>query len=320
VLATALCLFGNRASAGWDVPALPICRPLHEWRTPVPVWTPGFSKDGTLHSAPPELTNSVIYVDVGLDSDAPACREPPRNGLFEFDVPKGAPGASNGVEVKLADDQMGQDSLRDCIFNGFYTIAAGATEPNGVHEIILRPHEKSEIITSGRYCRVSAGAPAGLPGRAPVGRFAPQHEIPGTRLPTCRADGEDRIEIPIWEAQRKADGQLRSSPPQRYGELVFMTIVSANNCHAADAQQALAFPDSGTDAFQGGISLSLTGNSSLRSGHCVWSGLFMYDSANYHMGWAFLAYSSVDEAKVASTGQFCLTRRHGPLHRPTPEK
>jgi hypothetical protein len=89
MFATALGIVVHHASADTNVPALPVCKPQHEWRTPVPIWTTGLSKDGTLHSAPPEQTSNVIYVGVALDSDAPACKDPPRNRLFDFDAPKG---------------------------------------------------------------------------------------------------------------------------------------------------------------------------------------------------------------------------------------
>src|ERR1700692_2407376 len=150
--ATALCLFEYRAAADWYVPALPVCRSRQEWRTPVPLWTPGLAKNGTLRSAPPEPANSVIYIDIGLDSNAPACVEPPRDGLFEFDIPKGTPGAPNALKVKIADDQMGQDSFHDCIFDGFYIAAPGPARADDGRELVLRPLDKFAIIASGRYC------------------------------------------------------------------------------------------------------------------------------------------------------------------------
>lgn len=318
-LATVLCLIAFRASADSDAPALPICR-AHEWRTPVPVWTPGLSKDGTLHAAPPEPISKVIYIGVGLDRDAPACQDPPPNGPFEFDVPKGTPGAPNGVKVKITDHEFGQDSFRDCIFDGFYTTVPGAAEPGSIPEMILRPLDKSEIIMSGRYCRASTDVTAHLSHHPPLAPPAQPRQSAEAVLPACRKAGEDRIGIPVWGARQKPDSRLRSSPPQRYGQLVFMVIELPDDCRGDDKHQDLDFPDSKTDATQGGTSLFLTGNPRSHNGHCIWSGLFMYDSGYYHMGWAFLTYNAVSEAKVASTGQFCLMPRNGPLHRQATQK
>ena len=102
-LATALCCFyTSSALADWDTPELPVCRPQHEWRTPVLVWTPGLTDDGRLPSAPPESKDSVIYINVGLDGYAPTCRELPDNGMFEFDVPKGATGTPGSLHRPAA--------------------------------------------------------------------------------------------------------------------------------------------------------------------------------------------------------------------------
>lgn len=319
-LTAALCLVPYRVSADSDAPALPVCRPQQEWRTPVPVWAAGLTKDGTLHSAPPEQANSVIYIDLGLHSDAPACQDPPPNGPFEFDVPKGTPGAPNGVRVKITDDDFRQDSFHDCIFDGFYTTAPGAAASAGIHEMILRPLDKSDIIMSGRYCRASASMTASLSHHPLPASPAPPRQKARAVLPDRRKTGEDRVEIPVWGARQRPDSRLRFPPPQRYGQLVFMTIVSPENCHGDDKHQDLDFPDSKADATQGGTSLFLTGNSRSQNGHCVWSGLFMYEAGSYQMGWAFLTYNAVDEAKVASTGQFCLRQPHVPLNREAAQK
>lgn len=160
-LAIALTPFSYPASADSDTPALPVCRPQHEWRTPVPVWTPALTKDGTLPSAPPERTNGTIFIDVGLDKNAPACETPPSNNLFEFEVPKGTPGAPNGLKVKIADDQMGEDSFHDCIFNGFYAATPRAARPDGMHqgwtETYFAPIDKSRIEATGQYCMARGG-------------------------------------------------------------------------------------------------------------------------------------------------------------------
>jgi len=317
-LATALCLFGYQAAADWYVPALPVCRSPQEWRTPVPVWTPGLAKNGTLRSAPPEPTSSVIYIVVGVDSDAPACVEPPRDALFEFGIPQATPGAPNGLKVKIADDQMGEDSFHDCVFEGFYTTAPGAARADGGRELVLRPLDEFAIIASGRYCRAGATAAARLSHRAPVAPRAAPSESPRALLPTCRKTGEHRLEIPVWEPRLTSDGYLRSLPPQGDGKLVFMSIVSPIDCRGAAPD--LELPDPGTDPGQSGTFVVPLGKFRSQNGHCVWSGLYMNDSVGFQKGFAITSFKQVDEGKVASSGQFCLARRHGPLHRPTPQE
>jgi hypothetical protein len=316
--ATVLCLFASHASADWNAPALPVCKPQHEWRTPVPVWTPGIAKDRRLDSVPPEPTTGVIYIDVGVASYAPACRDQPENGIFEFDVPRGTMGAPDGLRLKIADDQMGYDSFRDCMFNGFYTPAQATTLPNDVRELTLRPLDKFTVIASGRYCRADAGAAAHLLQQAPIAPPATMRESPWTLLPTCRAIAEDRIEIPVWEPRFTSHGGLRSVPPQDGdGKLVFMAVASPIDCLGAAPD--LDLPASAADP-QSGTSVDLNGRFRSENKHCVWSGLYMNDAVGYQHGWATTSFIQVDEAKVASSGQFCLTRRHGPLRRPAPLK
>ena len=308
-------LFAYRAAADWPFPSLPVCRPQHEWRTPVPLWFPGLAERAKLDSAPPEPSDGVIYIDVGLLSYDPACVEPPPSGLFEFDVPKGTPGAPGGLKVKIADDQMREDSSRDCIFNGFYTATRGAARPDDRREVVLRPRDKFEIIGSGRYCRAGPYAGARRADHAP----AAGHATPRAVLPTCRKTGEDRVEIPVWEPRFTSAGDLRSLPPEGDGKLVFMAIVAPiGECQGGGVVLELAHP--GPDRSDEGTAVVLLGRSWAENGHCVLSSLYMNDEVGSQHGSVSITFKPVDEAKVASSGQFCLAWRHGPLHRPAAQK
>ena len=127
----------------------------------------------------------------------------------------------------------------------------------------------------------------------------------------------------MWEPRLAPNDEIRSEPPQGEGKLVFMSIVANTDCPGVwqDQFYSLKRPDPQEgDLTPGGFAVALRGNVRSENGHCIWSGLFMNDSVSSQMGWETTAFITVDEERAASSGQYCLARRHGLLHRPQQQK
>jgi hypothetical protein len=308
-----------------DIPALPLCRPIHEFRTPVPIWRPGppLTRDGKLSSAPPRGRDGVIYIGLGVDSEFPAC-SPSSDEDFIFEVPSGSPGLqSGGQRIKMLGGAVRYDFLRDCIFRGFYANEPVAGVRDGWSETNLRALDTFEVLSSGRYCLADAASSVDAPNRSRPRHPAPTHSTPRTTsravLPTCRRFGETRMEVPVWQPKLTSEGNLLSEPPQREDGLVYISIVSNENCPGPwqDRFHTLVRPDDPDKSYSesGGLELLLRGHIRSENGQCVWSGLFLNDDNGSKHGWTSVVYIAVEERKLAASNQYCLARRHGPLRR-----
>jgi hypothetical protein len=311
------------AMATSDDPALPLCRPAHEFRTPVPIWSAGFTRNGKLASAPPQGNSQIVYIDLVASWEVPTCDPSNDDKVFTFDVPNGGPNPqSGGLRVNIFDDEMNQPG-GGCIFKGFY-----ANEPvSGVHEgwseTNFRRVDKFEVMASGRYCKADAKSAPRLsdPSRLTHAPAPPLKQR--AFLPTCRRFGEDRTPVPVWQPKVTNEFHPSSEPPQGDGKFVYISIVADFDCAGAwqDRFEKLRFPNDTKDLTSGGFEVALRGNIRSENGHCVWSGLFMNELPyGGGMGWLTTVFLAVDESKVATSGQYCLARHHRPLHRPSKQQ
>ncbi len=302
------------AMAASDGPALPPCKPVGEFRTPVAVWESGYTRDGTLSSVPPQGRGRVVYMDIITGQDYAACAGPEQNGVFAFEVPSRTPGLRSGsLHVNIIEPEM-QATRGGCHFNGFYVNEPVHSVEEGRSETSFRPLDTMEVMTSGRYCR----ADAKLAARWSESDQLSQATAPPLRqrdfLSTCRRFGEDRMQVAVWAPKVNNNRHSSSLPPQGFGRLVYVSIVADYDCKGEWQDQMLTIPDAENG---GGLEVSLTANMRSEKGRCVWSGLFMTGvPEGVNMGWAATSFISVDEKKVATSEQYCLARQHGPLHRP----
>jgi len=308
------------AMAASDGPALPRCKPVGDHRTPVAVWEPGYTRDGTLSSVPPQGKGRVVYMDLVTGPDYEACAGPEQNGVFAFEVPSGTPGLRSGsLHLTILEPKM-KATRGGCHFNGFYVNEPVHSVEEGRSETSFRPLDTMEVMTSGRYCR----ADAKLAARWSESDQLSQATVPPLKqrdfLSICRPFGEGRMAISVWAPKVNKHSHVSSVPPQGYGRLVYVSIVADYDCAGAwqDQYYTLTRPNDKKEATYGGLEISLRGNIRSEKGHCVWSGLFMTGLfQGWAMGWAATSFISVDENKVATSGQYCLARRHGPLRRPS---
>jgi len=261
-------------------------------------------------------------IDLSAGEDVAACVGISEGATFILTAPRARPGAGRrGVKVSF-DDQP--DWVHgSCLVRGFFINEPAAISRDGWRTAHLRGLNKIEIMTSGRFC-VAGAASTTHPRRiARLGPVSVIRPIPGAVLPTCRKHGEKRSEIPVWAPRLARNDDIRSEPPQGDGKLVFMSIVGNIDCPGVwqDRFYSLEHPNPKVEDFDaGGFSVELRGNVRSENGHCIWSGLFMNDAIGFNMGWATAAFIAIDESAAAASGQFCLARRHGPLHRPTQAK
>ncbi len=311
------------AMAASDGPALPRCKPVGDHRTPVAVWEPGYTRDGTLSSAPPQGRGRVVYMDLITGQDYEACAGPEQNGVFAFEVPSRTPGLRSGsLHVNILEPEM-QATRGGCHFNGFYVNEPVHSVEEGRSETSFRPLDTTEVMTSGRYCRADAKLAA---------RWSESDQLSQTAAPplkqrdflsTCRRFGEDRMAITAWAPKANKNGYPSSAPPQGFGRLVYVAIVADFDCPGAwqDKFETLTLPNDKKNSSGGGLEISLRGNIRSEKGRCVWSGLFMTGvPEGMNMGWAATSFIAVDEKKVATSEQYCLARQHGPLHRPSKQQ
>jgi len=303
------------AMAASDGPALPSCKPVGEFRTPVAVWEPGFTNDGTLSSVPPQGKGRVVYMDIITGPDYEACAGPEQNGVFAFEVPSGTPGLRSGsLHLTILEPKM-KATRGGCHFNGFYVNEPVHSVEEGRSETSFRPLGTMEVMMSGRYCRADAKLAARWSESDRLNRATAPRLKQRDFLSTCRRFGEDRMPVAVWAPKVNDNRRPSSPPPQGFGRLVYVSIVADYDCKGEWQNQTLEIPNVENG---GGLEISLDGNMRSEKGHCVWSGLFMTGvPIGVNAGWAAMSLTAVDEKKVATSGQHCLARGHGPLHRPS---
>jgi hypothetical protein len=284
-------------------PALPRCRPAHELRTPMPVWTPKVI-DGKLSSAPPRGEGRIVYFHFNTDDNFAGCIEPPEDNLYVFEFLDGKHGPGvRGLKVNIYDRSKAVGGGA-CFLSGFYVNKPANQTHDAWIETTFRPVDKFEIMSSGRYCLGDE-------------RSASDAE-PRDSLPACKRLGEDRTPVPLWQPKLTRGENLSSKPPMGDGKFVYISIVRAEDCPGPWQDQPTYFTLANDDKDphdSGGLEVAVIGNVRSQNGHCVWSGIYMNEPVTgMHQGWWSTTFRAVDAAKVISSGQFCQAQHDVAAH------
>lgn len=129
-------------------------------------------------------------------------------------------------------------------------------------------------------------------------------------VPVCKS-GDGRTMIPVWDPSVDDRDNLSSDPPQKDGQIVFITLVqdaSKTTCND-EALNSFNRPHNPKEIMEGGLAVNIRGNTQFANGHCYFSGYYMNeDVMGLHQGWVETYYGAVDKKEIVMSGKYCLSK------------
>lgn len=117
--------------------------------------------------------------------------------------------------------------------------------------------------------------------------------------------------IPVWDPSVDDRDNLSSDPPQKDGQIVFITLVqdaSKTTCND-EALNSFNRPHNPKEIMEGGLAVNIRGNTQFANGHCYFSGYYMNeDVMGLHQGWVETYYGAVDKKEIVMSGKYCLSK------------
>jgi hypothetical protein len=288
--------------------ALPPCKKVHETRTPMAIWEPQVTANGELTSAPPR--SRIVYIQFMVDDDLVHCLNAPDDKVYAFTYadPKKSGGAAGKINIR------GQTQYTlfgfECYFSGFYINEAASANSHGTDTADFRPTDKFDVMSSGQYCR---------DGQVPrLGPYSRPHDAATSdslrrypNLPVCRAVGENRVPVPIWNPRvtpTPTTDIVSTEPPTGDGRIVYISVTPSPQ-YCGEDPLSLNWPNDPKNPDFGGIEVKLRGNAHAETGRCVLAGFYMNEMAfGVLQGWVSGNFGAVDEKRVIASGTYCLAK------------
>src|SRR6266850_3293253 len=143
------------AMAASEDPALPLCRAIGEFRTPVLTWVAWVTPEGKLSAAPPHGNGRMVYIDLSVGDNHEACASPPGDGFsFQFTDETSGP-QSGGLRLNFPNNRTNYYWKYGCVFNGFYVNEPVPGVRDGWRETSFRPVDRFEVMASGVTVRAT---------------------------------------------------------------------------------------------------------------------------------------------------------------------
>lgn len=129
-------------------------------------------------------------------------------------------------------------------------------------------------------------------------------------VPVCKA-GDGRKKIPVWKPSVDDDNNLSSDPPQKDGQIVYISLYQDSNKTTCDDKELNSFsrPSNPKDVMEGGLAVNIRGNTQFANGICYFRGYYMNEEVmGIHQGWTETYFGAISKEKIVTSEKYCLSK------------
>lgn len=192
-------------------------------------------------------------------------------------------------------------------------LSACAREPVPVNDpqVSARQCAMDTDCKGDRVCdegKCVAPTPSVIPGAPSPGSVAPIAQTSGSAVPLCKTD-DGLVPIPVWRPESVSEDNWAPAPPQQDGQIVYIHAANSNpnSPCGQDDLISLSIPVDPNDAFEGGLSVNLRGNTQFTNGACHLKGYYVnQDVQGIHQGWTETYFEAIETKEVVMSGRYCL--------------
>lgn len=128
-------------------------------------------------------------------------------------------------------------------------------------------------------------------------------------VPVCKK-GDGRKKIPVWKPSVDEDNNLSSDPPQKDGQIVYISLYQDATKTTCDDKELNSFsrPSNPKDVMEGGLAVNIRGNTQFANGICYFQGYYMNeDVMGMHQGWIETYFGEIGKEKIVTSEKYCLS-------------